>query len=117
VCERLIDDQIAVIRRSADRCIHLHARVGYEHGPQVPDPRASEYAAHLAAYERWWRIIWDAQASRSERVSTLTPEFGPSPYQHTLPFKNTPVSDLWDICNWQARRQAGKFAAWRHAGK
>ena len=112
VAERLIDDQLEIIRQSAARCLHLHARVGYEQGPQVPDPRAPEYAAHLAAHERWWRLVWDAQKKRGDRVSTLTPEFGPPRYLHTLPFTNAPVSNLWDICHWQAVRQREGFAAW-----
>ena len=112
VGERLIDDQLHIIKQSAARCLHLHARVGYEQGPQVPDPRAPEYAAHLAAHERWWRIIWDAQRNRGDKTSTLTPEFGPPGYLHTLPFTNAPVADLWDICHWQAERQKDNFAMW-----
>jgi hypothetical protein len=30
---------------------HIHARVGYAEGPQVPDPRAPEYAAALERHE------------------------------------------------------------------
>ena len=110
VCERLIEDQIGIIRQCADHCLHLHARVGYEQGPQVPDPRAPEYQRHLEAHEVWWRLVWEAQAKRGFRVSTLTPEFGPPDYQHTLPFTRAPVSDLEEICDWQARRQAENFA-------
>jgi hypothetical protein len=110
VCERLIEDQIGIIRQCADHCLHLHARVGYEQGPQVPDPRAPEYQRHLEAHEAWWRLVWEAQAKRGFRVSTLTPEFGPPDYQHTLPFTRTPVSNLEEICDWQARRQAENFA-------
>jgi hypothetical protein len=110
VCERLIEDQIGIIRQCADRCLHVHARVGYEQGPQVPDPRAPEYQRHLETHEAWWRLVWEAQAKRGFRVSTLTPEFGPPDYQHTLPFTRTPVSDLKEICDWQARRQTGNFA-------
>lgn len=111
VCERLIDDQIAIIERCAERTIHLHARVGYEQGPQVPDPRAPEYARHLAAHERWWKLIWDAQAARGDLQTTLTPEFGPPGYLHTLPYTNMPVADLWEVCDWMAHRQAALFAA------
>jgi hypothetical protein len=113
VAERLIDDQIDIIRRSAAACIHLHARVGYEQGPQVPDPRAPEHAPHLAAHERWWRMVWAAQRKRGDKVSTLTPEFGPPAYLHTLPFTQAPVSDLWEICHWQAQRQARNFDEWQ----
>lgn len=110
VCERLIEDQLGIIRLCADRCLHVHARVGYEQGPQVPDPRAPEYQRHLEAHEAWWRLIWAAQEKRGFRGSTLTPEFGPPDYQHTLPFTRVPVSNLEEICDWQARRQAENFA-------
>jgi sugar phosphate isomerase/epimerase len=113
VCERLIEDQIGIIRQCAEHCMHVHARVGYEQGPQVPDPRAPEYQRHLDAHEAWWRLIWATQERRGFRVSTLTPEFGPPEYQHTLPFTRVPVSNLEEICDWQARRQAENFA--RHA--
>ena len=109
VCERLIKDQLGVIRQCAKRCLHVHARVGYEQGPQVPDPRAPEYQRHLEAHEAWWRLIWEAQERRGCRISTLTPEFGPPDYQHTLPFTRVPVSDVAEICDWQARRQADNF--------
>ena len=110
VCERLIEDQIGIIRQCAGQCLHVHARVGYEEGPQVADPRAPEYRRHLEAHEAWWRLIWEAQARRGFRFSTLTPEFGPPDYQHTLPFTRVPVSNLEEICDWQARRQAESFA-------
>jgi Xylose isomerase-like TIM barrel len=110
VCERLLDDQLDIIQRCAERCIHLHARVGYEQGPQVPDPRAPEYRAHLEAHERWWDMIWDAQAARGDAETTLTPEFGPPGYLHTLPYTQAPVADLWQICDWQAQREAERFA-------
>lgn len=110
VCERLIDDQLSIIEQCAAHAVHIHARVGYEEGPQVPEPRAPEYANHLAAHERWWDLIWEAQAKRGRAVSTLTPEFGPPAYLHTLPYTNVPVADLWDICTWQGQRQAQRFA-------
>jgi hypothetical protein len=110
VCERLIEDQIDIIRQCADHCLHVHARVGYEQGPQVPDPRAPEYERHLKSHETWWRLVWGAQEKRGIRISTLTPEFGPPTYQHTLPFTGVPVSNLEEICDWQAQRQAENFA-------
>lgn len=109
VSERLIDDQIDVIRGCAKRAIHVHARVGYPEGPQVPDPRAPEYAAFVEAHERWWDIIWETQANDGQAVSTLTAEFGPPPYLHTLPHTNVPVADLREICDWQADRLRTRF--------
>ena len=110
VCERLLTSEGDIIALAAERCLHLHARVGYEEGPQVPDPRAPEFARHLAAHEAWWDMIWDSQAARGLAITTLTPEFGPPPYQHTLPPTGTPVSNLAEICDWQAARQAQRFA-------
>jgi sugar phosphate isomerase/epimerase len=111
--ERLLDDQLPAIQLAASRCRHIHARVGYEEGPQVPDPRAPEYQRHLQAHERWWRLVWKAQRAAGVKVSTLTPEFGPPNYLHTLPFTKAPVANLAEICDWQARRQAAHFNALR----
>lgn len=110
VCERLVDDELEIISQCAERCVHIHARVGHEEGPQVSDPRAPEYAAHVEGHERWWDMVWDSQESRGLEVSTLTPEFGPPPYMPTLPYTGTPLVDLWDICTYMAKRQARRFA-------
>lgn len=109
VCERLLPDLGDIIELVAKHCHHLHARVGYEEGPQVPDPRAPEWQAHLEAHEAWWDTIWKTQREQGMKVSTLTPEFGPYPYMPTIPFKNEPVADLAEICDWMAARQAERF--------
>jgi len=110
VCERLIDPQIDIIERCAKHTIHLHARVGFEEGPQVPDPRAPEYQGHVLAHEKWWDLIWQAQADAGMKLSPLTPEFGPPRYLHTLPYTGSPLANLNDICNWQAARQRERFS-------
>jgi Xylose isomerase-like TIM barrel len=110
VAERLLPDCEDIIRLAAKHCHHLHARVGHEEGPQVSDPRAPEWSAHLAAHERWWDIIWDSQRQRGMETSYLTPEFGPPPYFPTLPHTGVPVADLADICDWMARRETARFA-------
>ena len=117
VAERLIDDQIDIIKAVARQTHHLHARVGHAQGPQVNDPRAPEWAEALAAHERWWDIVWNAQEAAGFTTTTLTPEFGPAGYMPTLPFSNQPVADLWDICTWMAKRQAERFAKRPNAAK
>lgn len=109
VCERLLQTEADIIQLCAEHCIHLHSRVGYEQGPQVPDPRAPEYAVHLKAHEGWWDMVWKAQLKNNFPVSTITPEFGPPGYQHTLPFSRNPVGDLEEICNWMHHRQKERF--------
>jgi hypothetical protein len=109
VAERLLGDCSDIIQRAASQCFHLHARVGYEEGPQVSDPRAPEWKSHLEAHEAWWTEVWSAQLKRGMEMVTLAPEFGPPPYQHTLPYSQMPVSDLASICDWMACRQAVRF--------
>ncbi|HTL51555.1 MAG TPA: TIM barrel protein [Planctomycetota bacterium] len=109
VAERLLGDCDEIIDLCGKHCLHIHARVGYEEGPQVPDPRAPEYAHHLKAHEKWWNRIWDLQQAAGRKETTMDPEFGPPGYLHTLPNTNVPVADLWDICNWQAQRQTENF--------
>lgn len=109
VAERLLEDCGPIIQLAAQHCHHLHARVGHEEGPQISDPRAPEWARHLAAHEKWWDQIWAAQKKRGVKTSYLTPEFGPAPYMPLLPFTQAPVADLADICDWQARRQTERF--------
>lgn len=111
VCARLLDDAAEIIQQAAERCLHIHARVGFEHGPQVPDPRAPEYQAQVEAHERWWCQMWAAQRARGLAAVTATPEYGPPRYLHTLPFTDVPVTDLWAVCEWQANRLMGLFAS------
>lgn len=109
VCERLLPDLGGIIAEAAEHCHHLHARVGFAEGPQVPDPSAPEYANELTAHEAWWDQVWRSQQRRGMLQSTLTPEFGPAPYLHTLPHTNVPVADLATICDWMATRQRARF--------
>ncbi len=92
-----------------ERCRHVHARVGYEHGPQVPDPSAPEFAPHLAAHFEWWDGMWSAAAKRGQAAFTVTPEFGPPDYLHTLPFTRAPVADLASVCRWMADRLVERY--------
>ncbi len=112
VCERLLDSEWDVLEALAPHAHHLHARVGYPQGPQVPHPAAPEYAECLASHRRAWALLWSAQREKGCSVTTMTPEFGPDGYLHTLPFTNAPVADLWEINAWmgvQERRQFDAF--------
>jgi sugar phosphate isomerase/epimerase len=110
VQESLLDERSPILKACAQHAVHLNARVGYEEGIQVPDPRAPEYQKHLRAHERWWAMIWKAQKARGLKESYLTAEFGPPPYGQAMPYTQEPVADLDEICDWQAMRQAKNFA-------
>ncbi len=103
VCERLPDDQAEALALANQRAQHIHARIGYAEGPQVPDPAAPEYAAERAWHEQQWRQIIQQRAAAGASFVTITPEYGPPPYLHTLPHTNVPVADNWQICLWAQR--------------
>jgi sugar phosphate isomerase/epimerase len=109
VCERLIDTEPEILSLCAGRAHHVHARVGYDQGPQVPHPGAPENRAALDAHERWWSQIWREQAVRGLAASTLTPEFGPDGYLHCEPFTGKPAADLKEINCWIAKREREQF--------
>ncbi len=100
VCERLMDCEWDSILRVAQQAHHVHSRVGYDQGPQVPHPGAPEYAQALASHQRCWEAVWTSQLERGYTDVTMTPEFGPDGYLHTLPFTGEPVADLWTLNCW-----------------
>jgi hypothetical protein len=109
VCERLLTTESKQLDIVMHNCLHIHARTGYEQGPQVPDPRAPEYKTHLEVHEGWWMQIWNIQKKHGMRVSTICPEYGPPLYQHTIPFTNEPVADIQEISDWAMHRLRSLF--------
>jgi sugar phosphate isomerase/epimerase len=110
VCERLLDSEWSILEQCAQRAMHVHCRVGYAQHAQVTDPRAPEFAAALAAHERWWQLIWQAQVDREFSQVTMNPEFLWDGYMQTLPFTKAPVADVWEIICWLTERQRQRFA-------
>jgi hypothetical protein len=111
VCERLVlDGEPGLLAKVAARTNHIHARVGYAQGPQVPHPAAPEYRAALEAHERWWDAIWTAHAASGRSFTSMTPEFGPDGYLQARPFTGEPAAELDEINRWMAARQRERFA-------
>ena len=105
VCERLImDEEPELLELFAIRALHVHARVGYDQGPQVPDPRAPAHAAPVEAHLRWWRHIAATQVAMGAGCLTFTPEFGPDGYLHCEPFSQQPVAHLGEVNHWMMQR-------------
>jgi sugar phosphate isomerase/epimerase len=110
VTESMLEDHSDAMEISAERAIHLHGRIGFENGPQVPDPRAPEWEGHVKKHEAWWNPIIEAHRARKESLFTFTPEFGPPSYMPTVPYKNEPTASLWDVCLWSAERFRKQFS-------
>lgn len=109
VSERLMNTELDTIKAIAPHVHHFHARVGYAQGAQVPHPAAPEYKEALLSHQECWEITWDAQKHKGMNIITMTPEFGPDGYLHTLPFTNVPVADLWEINRWMAKTENAHF--------
>lgn len=110
VTESLLEDHEAAIALAAEHAIHIHGRVGYENGPQVPDPRIAEWQRCLVSHERWWALTMQSMSARLQQQCTFVPEYGPPTYMQVDPASGRPVSDLWDVCLWQAERLRERFA-------
>ncbi len=101
VCERLVmDEEPELLDLFAKHAGHVHARCGYDQGPQVPDPRAPEYEQALSSHDRWWKRIVDTQAGMGATKFTFTPEFGPDGYMQCEPRTQKPVADLREVNHW-----------------
>ncbi|MDG6777310.1 sugar phosphate isomerase/epimerase [Thiomicrorhabdus sp. zzn3] len=114
VCERLMDSEEGVIRRFLPQVAHIHGRVGYDQGPQVPHPAAPEYESALKSHQTFWEQVWHHHRSSGLALTTLTPEFGPDGYLHTLPFTQMPVADLDEVNHWMAGCERQHFERFCH---
>lgn len=97
VHESDLSNQKENLDAAINRTFHIHARVGYEEGPQVPDPTAPEWKEHLANHIAIWKRLLKIREREGYKYFTITPEFGPPNYMHTLPYSNKPVRDTWDL--------------------
>lgn len=111
VCERLIDTEWDTILELAPRGHHIHGRVGYDQGPQVPHPADPAYASFLQFHQRCWEQVWQEQMKRGVTTTTMTPESGPDGYTHRLPFTGAPIDDFAEINRWMAKNERQHFAA------
>eukprot|EP00938_MAST-03A_sp_MAST-3A-sp1_P000127 g127.t1 len=102
-------DLTSVIEQISHQTYHVHCRVGYDHGPQVSDPRAPEWISYMEGFERWWDTIWRAQQDRGDTFTTFTPEHGPPSYQQTNPHSREPLAHIWDVNHWVAWRRKARF--------
>jgi sugar phosphate isomerase/epimerase len=96
VHESLLGNQEETVNLAIGHTDHIHARIGYENGPQVNDPRAPEWDYAVKKHFEWWDKVVNRKKKNGEQMTFLT-EFGPPLYMQTLPYTLQPLSNQWDI--------------------
>jgi sugar phosphate isomerase/epimerase len=109
VCESHLEDQAEAISLAVSRTIHIHGRVGYPEGPQIPHPASPYFQTELRLFMNWWQDIFRHQHDNGAAFATFTAEFGPPGYMPTDPFTNEPVADLWEVNEWITDMVKAKF--------
>ncbi|QNK60180.1 sugar phosphate isomerase/epimerase [Paenibacillus sp. PAMC21692] len=112
VCESYLEDQQEAIGLAIERAIHVHGRIGFPEGPQVPHPASPYFEKELGLFLQWWERIFAAQTKSGKEQTTFTAEFGPPGYMPTDPFTNKPISDLWEVNEWMTECLKKKYVQW-----
>jgi len=97
VAESFLEDQEEAVAAALTRTDHIHARVGFPEGPQVPDPFAPEWTQALERHLFWWDTAVNRARNEGREVFTITNEFGPVPYMPIEPYTARPLADQWEI--------------------
>ncbi len=97
VAETFLHDQSEAVDLAISRADHIHARVGFPEGPQIPDPRAPEWKEAVDIHLGWWKHVVERNRAEGKNIFTITPEFGPYPYMTVLPHTKQPIANQWEL--------------------
>ena len=97
VTESYLENVNDIMEEAIKRTKHLHARVGFTQGPQIPDPRLAAWKEPVDFFLGIWKQIIQYQKSTDADFFTVTTEFGPPPYMWTNNADNSPIESQWDI--------------------
>ncbi len=97
VTESMLGNFTPTVNKAINRSRHIHARVGFEQGPQVADPAAPEWKYALDQFLEWWDKIIAVNVKAGAKIFPITTEFGPVPYMPTVPFTKIPLADQFAV--------------------
>ena len=97
VTESYLENSAMIVEEAIRRTKHVHARVGYTQGPQIPDPRLAAWQEPVEFFLSLWKRVIEFQKAEGAGLFTMTPEFGPPPYMWTKSEDNSPVASQWEI--------------------
>lgn len=109
VHESDLSDQISRLESIFPQVHHIHARVGFEEGPQVTNPQDKIWEGHLENHVNLWQKVIDMAKNKNQKIFTITPEFGPFPYAHVQPNTHQPLTDLWAANNFMKQHLKTKL--------
>jgi sugar phosphate isomerase/epimerase len=104
VSESMLQDQQDTIEQMISHVRYIHARIGYEHSPQVNDPAAPEWKDHLERFFGWWDAI-----VQSNKEMYICPEFGPVPYMPAEPYTRKPISEQDRVNSWMLKQLQHRY--------
>lgn len=95
VAESLLVGHETALEEAIRRAGHIHARVGFAEGPQVPDPFSPRWSRELEVFGGWWLRIAQRFQLEGHQYLTVTPEYGPPPYGWILLQSGAPLHDFF----------------------
>ena len=112
VCESHLQDQEENLSFAIERTVHIHGRIGYPQGPQVPHPAADAFQGELELFTGWWRRMLLLRKERGEAFATFTAEFGPPGYMPIHHETGASVADLQEVNGWMTTYMKQLYKAW-----
>jgi hypothetical protein len=97
VAESLLIGHEAALEEAIRRSGHIHARVGYAEGAQVPDPFLPVWSRELTVFTEWWLKIAQRFRAEGNECLTMTLEYGPPPYGWVLLPSGEPLRDCFEV--------------------
>lgn len=114
VAESYLADQVDAVQLALLHTRHIHARIGYKHGPQVHDPRSPEWEEVMQTHLLLWDEVLKLQQQQGATQFTFTPEFGPYPYMQLMPFTDKPLADQWEVNLYMMNLLKRRYANLQH---
>ena len=109
VCEGIQETEEEIIESLLANAWHIHGRVGYDQGAQVPDPRTPLFDNDIERHFKWWSSIWNEHLRQLKSITTVTPEFGIDRYEYFDSVNGKPLVDIDAINLWMADEIRNRF--------
>lgn len=97
VSESLLEEHEDVLAKAIECSFHIHARIGHSQGSQISNPKHKRWSKERNRFFYWWLQIVNERNARNEKSLTITPEFGPFPYQWSAYSSGKPAGDILEM--------------------